>query len=673
MTANRHSGSVFSHLFIFRPQLHRSVILLAVMLLPLLLAQNVAAQSAQPAFDAGNDGVTMNMRDADIRSVIQWVSDITGKNILVHNAVTGNVTIISAGPVSSEEAYELFLSALQVNGFAAQENDGVISIVPESVAAQGNTPFSSDSGSSVVTRVLPVKHIPATQLIGLLRPLLPEHSQIAADSSSNSLVVVDRVDNIEKIENILARMDKPSNSEFDVVKLKHANASDILQSLSQLMPPGGDPAASLSVKFSVDERSNSVLMYGDASRRSNLRKLITRLDQPVQGDGSTQVVYLNYVDATELVPILESMAGVQAQEQGQERMNVSVEASESTNALVISAPPALMSDMKRVVSQIDIRKAQVLIEALVVQVNNSVANDIGVSWISTESVLNDPDGGVLSAVNTLGNLPLAAVSDALSPVPNIGTDFNPAAGLTFGFFRNGSLRAAIRALSSNSNANILSTPTIIALDNEEAELLVGQSVPFLTGQSTGSASSTADPFNTIERQDIGTSLRVTPRINQGDSIALQLEQTTETIDQSVDPAVADVATDLITRKTEMRTRALIKDGEVLVIGGLISDEERERRSKVPVLGDIPVLGKLFSSKGVTKTKSNLMVFIHPVILKDAAHRRELTKSRYNFMRDQQENSDLGGKWLQDYKFKPLLPQFELYAPGPAQDHASSDH
>ena len=637
----------------------RPLLLTAVFSIGLLLQAPMLHAQLEP-----ENQITMNMRDAEIRGVIQWVSDLTGKNILVHNAVKGNVTVISGGPVTVADAYQLFLSALQVNGFAAQEKNGVVSIIPESIAAQGSTQFQSDYESEVITQILPVKNVPVAQLPGLLRPLLPQHSQISADPSSNSLIVVDRKDNIRKIRSILARMDKPSNGEFDVVKLKHANASDVVQSLSQLVPGSGDPtgASGLTVKFSVDERSNSLLMYGDPARRKNLQELISRLDQPVQGDGSTQVVYLNYVDAADLFPILESMAGAKVQEQNSNSTPVTVQSSVSTNALVITAPPALMADMKRVVSQLDIRKAQVLIEALVVQVNNSAANDIGVSWTTSESVIGNPDGGVLSAVNTLGNLPLAVVSDAITGQRNSTTNFNPAAGVTFGFFKSGSLRAAIRALSTNSNANILSTPTIIALDNEEAELLVGQSVPFITGQSTGAASSTNDPFTTVQRQDIGTALRVTPRINQGDSIALQIEQTTESIDQSVDPAIAAAASDLITRKTEMRTRALIKDGEVLVIGGLISDEERQRQQKVPILGDIPLLGKLFSSKGVTKTKNNLMVFIHPVILKDAEHRRSLTSKRYNFMREQQEQFGRDGGWLDEYNFKPLLPDFELYAP-----------
>lgn len=655
---------------IFDDRALKSNIILQVATATLLLLCLILSPVGKAQPETADSPITMNMRNADIRNVIQWVADLTGKNILVHNDVKGTVTVISSGPVSKQEAYELFLSALRVNGFAAQEKNGVINIVPVKIAAQGQTPFQSSSDSEVVTRILPVKNIPASQITGLLRPLLPEHSQLSADTSSNSLIVVDRADNIKKIEQILARMDKPDGGAIDVVRLQHANANDVLESLNTLVPGSIQPNGSdMDVRFAVDDRSNSVLIYGEPARRKKMRELVRKLDQPVTGDGSTQVIYLNYVDAAELVPILESMAGAKEQEQGRSLNNVTVNASESTNALVINAPPSLMADMKRVVSQIDIRKAQVLIEAMVVQVNTSAANDIGVSWITTDSVITNPDGGVLAAGNTLGNLPLEVVSDAVG-----GPLFNPAAGITFGFFKNGSLRAAIRALASNSNANILSTPTIIALDNEEAELLVGQSVPFVTGQTTSNAATTADPFTTVERQDIGTALRVTPRINQGDSIALQIEQTTESIDQSIDPAIAAIASDLITRKTEMRTRALIKDGEVLVIGGLISEEERELKQKIPVLGDIPVVGRLFSSKGTTKTKNNLMVFIHPVILKDAAHRRELTSKRYNFMRDMQQQYDQGNQWLRDYKFKPLLPELELIAPSAtaAPAHAQSD-
>ncbi|MGI9284652.1 MAG: type II secretion system secretin GspD [Pseudomonadales bacterium] len=603
------------------------------------------------------DKITMNMRDADIRGVIQWVSDLTGKNILVHNDVQGAVTVISGGPVTKEEAYELFLSSLQLNGFAAIESNTVIKIVPERMAGQSATPLDAGGGNQIVTRIIPVSNLPANQLVVLLRPLLPENAKISADATSNSLVVVDRASNIARIQNIIQRMDKPGSGEFDLVKLKHANAADIMQSLSQLMPQqnGGDESGMLNVNFSYDERSNSILMFGDPAKRKNLRSLISRMDQPVTGEGSTQVVYLNYVDAEELVPILAGMAEAHAKDTGEDesKLNAMVSASKSTNALIINAPPALLASMKRVVSQVDIRRAQVLVEALVVEVNNDIANDIGVTWVTTNDA---SEGGTFGAVNTLGNLPLAAVSPSLGDAEV--TDFIPGSGLTFGFFKNGSLRAALRALASNTKANILSTPTIIAMDNEEADLLVGQNVPFITGQSTGNASQTDNPFTTIERQDIGTSLKVTPRINRGDSIALQIEATTE----NIVPA-ADFASDIITNKSQLRTRALIKDDEVLVIGGLIREDETEVRQKVPLLGDIPLLGKLFSSKGITKSKNNLMVFIHPVILKDREHVADLTRKRYNFMRTKQKEISRDDWDRGQYKLQPLLPEFETFAPG----------
>lgn len=615
-----------------------------------------------------DDKITMNMRDADIRGVIQWVSDLTGKNILVHNDVQGAVTVISGGPVTKDEAYELFLSALQLNGYAAIESSSVIKIVPENMAAQSATPLDSGGGNQVVTRIIPISNLPANQMVILLRPLLPESAKISADATSNSLVVVGRASNIERIQNIIVRMDKPGSGEFDLVKLKHANASDIMESLSQLMPQqqqnggggGGGQNPMLSVNFSYDERSNSILMFGDPAKRKNLRSLISRMDQPVTGEGSTQVVYLNYVDAEELVPILAGMAEAHAKDKGEsdDKLNATVSSSESANALIINAPPALLANMKRVVSQVDIRRAQVLVEALIVEVNNDIANEIGVSWVSTN---NAADGGTFGTVNTLGNLSLAADGTSTDTTTGDIINFVPGAGLTFGFFKNGSLRAALRALASNTKANILSTPTIVAMDNEEADLLVGQSVPFITGQSTGIASQTDNPFTTIERHDIGTTLKITPRINQGDSIALQIEQTTENIAPVVPSSVG--ASDIITNKRSLKTRALIKDDEVLVIGGLIREDETEVKQKVPFLGDIPLIGRLFSSKGITKSKSNLMVFIHPVILKDRQHVAELTRKRYNFMRGKQKEISRNDWDKSQYQVKPLLPEFETFEPG----------
>jgi general secretion pathway protein D len=359
-------------------------------------------------------------------------------------------------------------------------------------------------------------------------------------------------------------------------------------------------------------------------------------------------VYLHYVDAKEIVPILKSLSqSIQSTEKDSNSGNtISIEASESANALVINAPPALLNTMKRVVADLDIRRAQILVEALVVEVSGDVANDLGVSWIT------NPENEFVSAVNTLGDLPLAN--------PDLGDNspmqFTPGRGFTFGYFNNGDLQAAIRALNATQKANILSTPTIVAIDNEEASLLVGQNVPFKTGQATSPSSPTTDPFTTIERQDIGISLVVTPRINKGDSITLEIQQKTESIAPSV-----ETASDIITNKREILTKALIKDDQVLVLGGLISDEETEVTEKVPFLGSIPLIGKLFSSTGKSHSKKNLMVFIHPVILKDEEHIREVTQRRYNFMQDIQQQVRKK-EWQIDPDETAIMEDFKTFSP-----------
>jgi general secretion pathway protein D len=461
--------------------------------------------------------------------------------------------------------------------------------------------------------------------------------------ATNSLVIADHARNIESAKRIIKRLDKSSENSIELVTLKYADAVSVLQSLTALIPTGGSDATDINV--SADERSNSILLAGDPSKRKQFKKLISQLDTPLNGQGNTQVVYLHYVDAKEILPILKSLAKSIQATQKDDSNNISIESSESANALVINAPPAMLTTMKQVIDKLDIRRAQVLVEALLVEVSGDIANDVGVTWIT------NPDNEFVGAVNTLGDLPLANSGGENSPLA-----FTPGQGFTFGYFDNGDLQAAIRALNQTQNANILSTPTIVAIDNEEASLLVGQNVPFKTGQSTSSASSTSDPFTTIERQDIGISLVVTPRINQGDSITLEIQQKTETIAPSL-----EVASDIITNKREIITKALIKDDQVLVLGGLISEEESEIQEKVPFLGDLPLIGKLFSSTGKTNSKKNLMVFIHPTILKDDAHITEITQSRYNFMRGLHEQVK-SKEWKVDPDDSAVMEDFNTFSP-----------
>ena len=613
---------------------------------PLLLSLALIVGSFSAFNTYAEDKLTMNMRDADIRSLIQWVADNTGKNIIVHKAVEGKVTVLSPQPLTSKEAYQVFLSVLQVHGYAAIETNEAIKIIPKSLGASGAAPYSVNrQNADMVVTIIKVNNVSADNLATTLRPIMSKEAVINTFAPTNALVIADHVSNIESAKQLIKELDRAGDSEIELVSLRHADANSILQSLTSLIPANGNQGKQ-PLSISADERSNSILLAGDPAKRQQFKKLIKQLDSPVNGQGSSQVIYLHYVDAAEITPILKSLADSIQSGQKDTNTKISIESSESANALVINAPPTLLNTMKDIVAKLDIRRAQVLVEALVVEVRGEIANDIGVTWIT------DPDKEFIGAVNTLGDLTLAEV--ALDD----SSSLNPSTGFTFGYFDNGDLQAALRALNASQNANILSTPTIVAIDNEEASLLVGQNVPFITGQATSSASSTADPFTTIERQDIGITLVVTPRINQGDSITLEIQQKTENIAPSV-----DIASDIITNKREIITKALIKDDQVLVLGGLISDEESEVKQKVPLLGDIPLIGKLFSSTGTSHTKTNLMVFIHPTILKDEEHSRRVTQSRYNFMQGlQQQVKDK--KWKVKPNDPAVLEDFNTYSPEP---------
>ena len=588
--------------------------------------------------------LTMNMRDADIRALIQWVSDSTGKNIIVHKDVQGKVTVLSPAPVTPDEAYQVFLSVLQVHGYAAVETDNTLKVIPRALANNSGLSSSVSDHQDMIVSIVKVNNLSATKLAQTLKPLLSQNALLSPYPKTNALVVADHASNIYQIKSLIRELDAQSDQPIEVISLQYANAKDVLETISGLLPK--NEGTENGVMVSMDERSNSLLVSGTAAKRTKIKDLVLQLDTPLAGDGNTQVIYLHYVDAAEIVPILKNLSQTMEKEQKSGASGVSVEASESANALVLKAPPAILNSMKRVVDQLDIRRAQVLIESMIVEVSGDVSEDLGVSWITTD--VNNNDTGVAVAVSTLGNLPTGTTPETLG------------AGLSFGYFEGGNLQAAIRALDTNQKSNILSTPTVVALDNEQASLLVGQNVPFITGQSTGASSATEDPFTTIERQDIGISLEVTPRINRGDAITLEIKQTTENIVTAADSLTLEGASDIITNKREIVTTALIKDDQILVLGGLISDDEEEIEQKVPFLGDIPIMGHLFRSSGKEREKRNLMVFIHPVILKDDAQSELITQRRYNYMRELQEKSrerpvNIGSK-------QPIAEEFETFSP-----------
>lgn len=582
-------------------------------LLPLwLLIMPVAANSEQ---------VTLAMENAEIIDLISWASDYLDKTIIIHPGVQGRVSVLSGQPISRDEAYQVFLSVLQVHGFSVVEEENALKVVPRDVAKQTGTPLVEDraevSIEDLVVQIIRLDHADATQLIPLLQPFISQFGHVAEYPHTNSLIVADRADNIAEMVKIIGEFDLGRMYQIDMISLEFADITDVADLVNKLLQGQGE---NRQLVYATDKRTNSILVTGSAFVRHQVRELVKRLDQPLPSGGDTQVIRVNYLKADELAPILmglQANSGQQA-EQGQPfgQAPVNIQVSEAVNALIITAPPKIMKKMRGVIRKLDVRRRQVLVEAVIVEVNADLTTDLGIEWRSA-----DPgEDGIFSGFSAIpGALP--------GGVPS-ATGESPGPGLTLGFLRNATLRALIRALQADANANILSTPNVVTLDNEEAKILVGSNIPFITGSSTGAASSTANPFQTIQRQDIGITLNVKPRINEEDSIILEIEQTVESI------TTAAVATaDIITNKRNIKTSVRLDNEQVLVLGGLISDEVQQNERKVPLLGDLPVLGRLFRSTSVQAAKTNLLVFIHPIILSDPEQTRMVTTGRYNQLRD----------------------------------------
>lgn len=613
-------------------------------------SHNAWAQQTQSA--VSSETVTLALDNADVRDLIRWAQDVTDKSIIVHPNVKGKVTVMAGDPMTRGEAYQVFLSVLQVHGFATVEGDNSLKIIPDALAKQSSVPLIDKQHQSgqedVVVRILKVRNVSATQLVNLLRPLVPQVGHLAAYPATNALIIADRASNIGKVMEIVTRLDKVGVVDIELLPLEFASAKEVLGVINKLLPKaqGKGAEGGSGLQLAVDERSNSLLLTGDPATRQQIRKLVKRLDQPLSGEGNTQVFHLNYANAKDLVEVLESVSGsVQKNEkdQGTADIEVSIKANEALNALIVTAPPSILNTMKGVIAKLDVRRPQVLVEALIVEVNEDLGHDFGVEW-STDSNANVRGG--FSAFPTLTSRP--------DLPPNL--TFN--SGFNLGYFRGGELRALINALATESQANILSTPTIMALDNEEASILVGQNVPFITGSEAREGD---DPFQTIERQDVGITLKVKPRINRDNSVTLDIEQSVESVTESAE------ASDIITNKREIKTRVLIGHNETLVLGGLIRDEVEEAEKKVPFLGDIPVMGRLFKSTSTNTVKRNLMVFIHPTILAEANSGYELTRERYYDMQNRQR--DFRQK-IETYFVPGALPELPPLAPAEASNKAN---
>lgn len=617
-------------------QVQRTVILaLALFVVPCSHAQEPAAEPVTQGDASGEKTWTVNIRNADIQAFITQVAEMTGKNFVIDPRVRSrDVTVISKQALTSAEVYELFLSVLQVHGYAAVPAGDVIKIVNNTVAKHSNLPLvqsRSINGEELITRVIPIRNTPVDELVPVLRPLVPQYGHLAAVSSANALIISDHSDNIRRIEAILSHLDQSESQEVFIMQLEHAWVGDLVKLLENLTPEKGGRRKDQpsSVTLVADERTNRLIIRGDRDAVDRLRSLVIELDIPQNQTGGVQVVRLSHADAKTLAELLKTFSDGVSEQKGGEKAaaatgsKVSILADESLNALVIRAEPALMTEIKSVISQLDVRRAQILIEAAIVEVTGEKGRQLGFQYAGG----NEEDG--VGGVN-FSNFGLSVnniLTSILADDPALAGGLSD--GLTIGggaVDEDGNLQWAVimQALSSTTAANLLSTPSILTLDNQEASIIVGENVPFVTGQSTSTGAGVSNPFTTIQREDVGLTLKVTPHLAGDQAIRLELEQETS----SVKDTATSAAVDIVTTKRKIQTTVLADDGETIVLGGLIRDDISETVRKVPLLGDIPLLGTLFRSTSKSRNKQNLMVFLRPTILADNNRLVKMTRRNY---------------------------------------------
>ncbi|MBL8202326.1 MAG: type II secretion system secretin GspD [Chromatiales bacterium] len=635
-----------------------------------------------PGLHAQQTTITPNYKDADIRQVIEAVGEVTGRNFILDPRVKAQVTMLSATPMSPAAFYEAFLSILSVYGFVAVPSGDVVKILPDANARQvpgAETEPGGGRPDDIVTRVISVQNVAAAQLVPILRPLIPQYGHLAAHPPSNLLIISDRASNVDRMMRIVARIDQAADQDYEVIRLEHASSAEIVKIVgalnqgAQQAEGGGGPR----ITIVADERTNSVLVTGDKNDRLRYRALITHLDTPLEEGGDTQVRYLRYTNAVDLATKLQSQysgtagraAGAKDAAPPEQRGEVSIWADESTNALIMTAPPKAMKSMMAVIDKLDIRRAQVLVEAIIVEVSSDKAAELGVTWAVGNRDL-DNAAGLTKFDNTTGVTGIAGAIIGASGGSGSGSGSTANVGqligngLTMGIGKLGSsglsFVALIEALESDGSSNIIGTPVLVTLDNEEAEIKVGQEVPFVTGSYTNTGatggSTSVNPFQTIQREQVGLTLKLTPQINEGDAVRLKVEQE---ISQLLPSAQA---VDLITSNRSINTSVIVEDGGTLVLGGLIQDQLTERQQRVPILGRIPLVGWLFRSDATTKQKTNLMVFIKPTILRDNVQAAFETNAKYNYIRDQQLGLKPRNPRLMPLTERSTLPPVEPASP-----------
>ncbi len=593
--------------------------------------------------------ITLNFKNADIRAFIEFVAGFSGKNFLVDNRVKGKVTIVSPSPISQEHAYEVFLSVLEVNGFATVPGASITKIVPRAESKQKALPVRLNQGvadDSMVTQVIKLRYADAQQLVALIRPLISPNSHLVAYPRGNMLLLTDSASNIKRIQRIMHLLDRKDAVGVQLFTLKHASADKLATTLTSLYAANTPGAQKGAVKALAHQPGNMLIVVAAPQIINEVASVIERLDiAPESDSGRLQVRYLKHANAEDVAKVINELVGGQTAataKPGQAKPlfagDVKVVADAGTNALLITADPSDIKAVSRIIDRLDIRRRQVLVEALIVEVSGNAIERFGVEWMAS--------GGVGAGVQNFQNIQpvgtaLTTNAQAATPVStSLALTAAAPSGLTLGVINQAlSIGALLQAMQSDTDANVLSTPNLLTMDNEEAEIVVGKNVPFITGQSSTQGGVT-NPFQTIERKDVGLTLRVKPQISEGDSVRLEIYQEIS----SVDGATAGGG-GLTTSKRSIKTVVLANDRQMIVLGGLMRDDKTAAVQKVPCLGAIPLFGEPFKFTENQMTKTNLMVFLKPIIIKNASQIEEITDHKYIDIKKLYEQPLQGGTIL----------------------------
>jgi general secretion pathway protein D len=641
-----------------------------------------------------------NFKDTEISEFINIVGKNLKKTIIVDPNVRGKITVRSYDLMNEEQYYLFFLNVLQVYGYSAVTmSTGVVKVIRSKDAKAANIPVVEGSpfdGDEMITRVMPVYNVPVRELAPLLRQLndTAGGGNVVSHDASNVMMLTGRAAVVNRLVEIIERVDKAGDEEIEIIKLKYASATELVRIIDNINKSQGktNSGGKSDPRVVADDRTNSIIVSGDIKARKRLINLVERMDSELETSGNTRVIFLNYAKSEDLVKVLQGVsASIQAEEKGStnsrqaSNREISIEAHQDSNALVITAEPDMMRSLEKVIRQLDVRRAQVQVEAIIVEVFEGDGATLGVQWA------NERGGGTqfTNGVVGIGQLGVAAelaseqtIRDNVTTTSNgdpvvvptertqLG-DFTSLASLLGGV--NGFLLggvtdgwgAVLQAVSTDTNSNLLATPHLTTMDNEEAFFIVGQEVPVITGSTTGN--NNANPFQSVDRQEVGIKLKVTPQINEGDAVQLLIEQEVSSVSGAT-------SVDVIINKREIKTSVIVDDGGTIVLGGLIDDAVQESVSKVPLLGDIPIIGHLFKSTSTSVSKRNLMVFIRPTIIRDGVTMNEISQKKYQYIRAEQLKRQSQGIPLMPNTEGPYLPEWndKLSLPPSFEDYIDKE-